>query len=130
MDDGTATTIVTPHQLGSFRHNEADPIRAQTQRLQRRLTEARIPLRVLPGADVRIEPDLPERLRSGQVLSLADRRRHVLLELPHELYVPLESAAFPTAMRSAASESSPTRNAIWGSWPTPIWCRNWCGPVA
>jgi len=31
-----------------------------------------------------------ERLASGEVLSLADHRRHVLLELPHELYFPIE----------------------------------------
>jgi protein-tyrosine phosphatase len=29
-------------------------------------------------------------LKSGEVLTLGDRRRHVLLELPHELYMPLE----------------------------------------
>jgi protein-tyrosine phosphatase len=31
-----------------------------------------------------------EGLRGGTVLTLADRGRHVLLELPHELYFPLE----------------------------------------
>jgi protein-tyrosine phosphatase len=31
-----------------------------------------------------------EKLRSGEVLTLADRRKHVLLELPHELYFPLD----------------------------------------
>ena len=29
-------------------------------------------------------------LRNGQVLTLGDHRRHVLLELPHEMYFPLE----------------------------------------
>jgi protein-tyrosine phosphatase len=47
-------------------------------------------LNVLPGADVRIEPDLERKIRIGEVLSLADRLRHVLLELPHEVYVPLD----------------------------------------
>jgi len=30
------------------------------------------------------------RLQAGDCLTLGDRRRHVLLELPHELYMPLE----------------------------------------
>ena len=47
-------------------------------------------LRVLPGADVRIEPDLVRKIRSDEVLTLGDRRRHVLLELPHDVYVPLD----------------------------------------
>jgi protein-tyrosine phosphatase len=45
---------------------------------------------VLPGADVRIEPDLVRKIRAGEVVTFGDRRCHVLLELPHEVYVPLE----------------------------------------
>ena len=45
---------------------------------------------MLPGADVRIEPGLIAKVDSGEVLSLADQGRHVLLELPHEVYLPLE----------------------------------------
>ncbi len=88
--DGIRTVIVTPHQLGSFGHNSADQIRSQTHLLQQRLAQDQVPLELLSGADVRIEPDLPERIRDGHVLTLADRGRHVLLELPHELYVPLD----------------------------------------
>lgn len=88
--DGTETVICTPHQLGANRHNHGDEIRRRVQALQELLNEHRIPLVVLPGADVRIEDDMPQLLASGEVLTLADRRRHVLLELPHEIYLPLE----------------------------------------
>jgi protein-tyrosine phosphatase len=88
--NGTETIVATPHQLGSHAKNSGEAIRAATVRFQQFLDQRRVPLRVLPGADVRIEPDLVQRIRRGEVLSLADRRRHVLLELPHDLYVPLE----------------------------------------
>jgi protein-tyrosine phosphatase len=88
--EGTETIVVTPHQLGAFRHNAGAAVRVRTAELQRVLAEHDIPLRVLPGADVRIEPDMMALLRSGDVLTLADRGKHVLLELPHELYFPLE----------------------------------------
>ena len=58
--------------------------------MQEYLDEHNVPLQVLPGADVRIEADMLARLNSGEVVSLADHRKHVLLELPHEIYVPLE----------------------------------------
>ena len=52
VDDGVSKTIVTPHQLGSYRQNGVDLIRARTRDLQARLAEADVPLEVLPGADV------------------------------------------------------------------------------
>jgi protein-tyrosine phosphatase len=54
------------------------------------LAAAGIPLTVVPGGDVRIDDNLPRRLADGEALTLGDHGRHVLLELPHELYVPLE----------------------------------------
>lgn len=88
--DGMHTIIATPHQQGNFAANRGDDIRRRTAELQQVLNQSGIPLTVLPGADVRIEDGMIERLASGEVLTLADRRRHVLLELPHELYFPLE----------------------------------------
>jgi protein-tyrosine phosphatase len=88
--DGIATTVVTPHQLGGYGHNTGDLIRARTRQLQQFLNDNGVPLRVLPGGDVRIEAEMIARLRTGDVMTLADRRKHVLLELPHELYFPLE----------------------------------------
>ena len=88
--DGIQTIVVTPHQLGTFAHNDGDTIRSSTRELQQQLDAHSIPLQVLAGADVRIEDGMLGGLRQGQVLSLADRRRHVLLELPHELYFSIE----------------------------------------
>jgi len=88
--DGIQTIICTPHQLGNYRDNTAANVRTLVQQLDALLREHQIPLNVLPGADVRIEADLSAQLQSDHVLTLGDRRRHVLLELPHELYVPLD----------------------------------------
>ena len=65
-------------------------IREAAANFQRCLVERGVPLRVLPGADVRIEPDLVQKIRQGDVVTLGDRRRHILLELPHDVYVPLD----------------------------------------
>lgn len=90
VNDGTRTIIVTPHQLGNFSCNSGEDIRNRTRELQQVLNQHQIPLQVLPGADVRIEDNMLEQLGSGEVLSLGDLRKHVLLELPHELYFPIE----------------------------------------
>lgn len=88
--DGIATIVATVHQLGNFASNHGDTIRAQADRLQAKLDRRGIPLEVLPGADVRIEPGMIRKIRSGEVLTLGDRGYHVLLELPHEVYLPLD----------------------------------------
>lgn len=90
VEDGIHTIVCTPHQLGNYRQNRAADIRARCAQLQQWLDEQQIELRVLPGADVRIEEGLIELLRADEVLTLADGHRHVLLELPHDVYFPLD----------------------------------------
>lgn len=88
--DGTKSLVATPHQLGSNTHVTATAIRAGVEQLQAALDAEGIAVSVLPGADVRIEPELPKLLKQGKVVTLADRGKHVLLELPHDTYIPLE----------------------------------------
>lgn len=88
--DGIHTVIATPHQLGRYRQNSAEMIRNRVCRLQQVLQHAQIPLRVLPGADVRIDDTLIDQLRNGHVVTLGDCGKHVLLELPHDVYIPLD----------------------------------------
>ena len=89
-EDGIRRSIMTPHQLGQYTQTTGEQIRTLTHEFQCRLDAEGIPLEVLPGADVRIDSDMIERLASGDCMSLGDQRKHVLLELPHELYMPLE----------------------------------------
>jgi protein-tyrosine phosphatase len=110
-DDGTTTIIATPHQLGNFSRNRGDEIRNLAGEMQRRLEDAQVPIRVLPGADVRIEPEMVKRIQSGEVLTLGDHRRHVLLELPHELYFPIDAVLTELARgRLVGILSHPERN--------------------
>jgi protein-tyrosine phosphatase len=89
--DGITTIVATPHQLGSFAHNHAAEIRRLATEFQRRLVAENIPLQVLAGGEIRIEPRLTDRLDADEILTLGNHHRHVLLELPHEEYVPLET---------------------------------------
>ncbi len=109
--NGISTIIATPHQLGNFGRNLGDDIRRRVADLQRELDKARVPLRVLPGADVRIEAEMVDRLVAGDVLTLGDHRRHVLLELPHELYIPLDGLLASLTQRGMVGIlSHPERN--------------------
>jgi protein-tyrosine phosphatase len=88
--DGTKSVIATPHQLGTNRHVSAEIIRDGVRNLQAAIDAKEIPVVIRPGADVRIDPELPKLLKQGKVLTLADRGKHVLLELPHDTYYPID----------------------------------------
>lgn len=91
VEDSIKTVVATPHQLGRFEgRNEADLIRKAVDKLNMQLQDASIPLTVLPGADVRVDERIPSLLRHDTVLTLADRGKHLLLELPHETFIDIE----------------------------------------
>ena len=90
LEDGTTSLIATPHQLGKNCHVTAEIIKDTVESLQAAVDAEEIPVVVRPGADIRIDPELPKLLKQGKVLTLADKGKHVLLELPHDTYYPID----------------------------------------
>jgi protein-tyrosine phosphatase len=81
---GISTVIGTPHWIEDEHETNPDVIRQTARALQDELHGEAIPLTVLPGNEAFICPDLPDRVRKGDVLTLADKGTHLLLELPYE----------------------------------------------
>jgi protein-tyrosine phosphatase len=81
--DGFTDLVATPHQLGRWDNaNAPADIRLVVQQLQQRLDAERIPLNIYPGGEVRIDERIPRLLQSDGILTLADGKRYLLLELP------------------------------------------------
>ena len=86
--DGIGTVVATPHQLGPFEGRLAAPaIRAATHSLTAELTRHGIPLRLLPGAEVRLHEQLLQLITADEVMTLADRHRWLLIEMPQEPFI-------------------------------------------
>ena len=85
--DGIATTACTPHIYPGVYENTGDGIRGGVVRLQAALDEAGIALRLTSGADAHLAPELPAKLRSGNVPTLGGTR-YFLLEPPHHVAPP------------------------------------------
>ena len=85
--EGFAEVCATPHQLGRHTGNDRATVLAALDDLRAALADAGVALRVHAGADVRIDERLPELVDAGEALTLADERRHLLLELPHSFLV-------------------------------------------
>lgn len=88
VNDGITTAIATPHQLGRYEgQNLPRDLRFRLAALKNAVAENEIPLAILLGADVRIDHRLTSLLDTDQICSLADNKKYLLLELPHETYI-------------------------------------------
>lgn len=80
--DGISISLLTPHHLNGIYANPAQAIREQVHEFRSALDEAGIELDVLPGAECHLVPELPGELRDGTAMTVADRGKAVLVELP------------------------------------------------
>ena len=86
--DGFTDVIATPHQLGRYDgRNNAQTVRSAVAKLQGMLDGQNVPLKIHPGGDIRIDERLPRLLQEGEISTLTDGGRYLLLELPHEFYL-------------------------------------------
>ena len=82
--DGITTTACTPHIYPGLYENDAAGIKVGIVKLQRRLFDEGIALKLTIGADAHLTPELLGRLRAGTAPSLAGGR-YFLLEPPHTI---------------------------------------------
>jgi protein-tyrosine phosphatase len=93
--DGVETLVATPHCKDGFFENHRPSVLAAVDRLRLRLDECGVGLKVLPGAEVHLAPDLVERVRDGRAPTLADNGKTLLLELSLTQYpVDLQNLVF------------------------------------
>jgi protein-tyrosine phosphatase len=83
--DGIKTMVATPHVETGLYDNSRETILAAVDELRGHLQENNIPLELLPGAEYHLEPDLPGRLQRGELLTINDGGRYLLVELPAAL---------------------------------------------
>ncbi|HET7932116.1 MAG TPA: CpsB/CapC family capsule biosynthesis tyrosine phosphatase [Rhodanobacteraceae bacterium] len=87
IDDGIDTIACTPHIYPGMYENTAAGIRAAIVALQAELDQRGMPLKLLEGADVYLEPDLDAAIKADRVPTLAGSR-YLLLEPPHHVMPP------------------------------------------
>lgn len=78
------TVLATPHVSNAFK-NRSDKIRSVCRNFNEVLKNERIALKVLPGAEVRIHSEMLAALDCGQLMTLNDAGKYLLLEMPDHL---------------------------------------------
>jgi protein-tyrosine phosphatase len=83
------TIVASPHMLDGVYNVLRDDVFARAAELNDALREHGIHVTVLVGADVHAEAEVPELLGQGKLITVADRGKHLMLELPPDV-VPRE----------------------------------------
>jgi len=83
---GYSTVVATPHTIDG----KPSPalIKQRVAEFQNELDKQEIPLKILPGAEQFIEPDLMNRLRKGEIQTI-NNSHYLLLELPMTQRIPI-----------------------------------------
>lgn len=84
VKDGVTHAICTPHTLNGRYTNHKDDIIWLTDQYQQRLDEAKVPLTVFPGQEVRLSGDLISSLDNDDILFCDEDGTYMLLEFPSE----------------------------------------------
>lgn len=80
--DGIVSVVAAPHTLDGKYSNSREEILEGVARLNLSLRKEGVDLEVLPGADVFLTRDLWKLVAQGQVVTINDAGKYILLELP------------------------------------------------
>jgi protein-tyrosine phosphatase len=89
LDEGTRMICAVAHQNERYYEVTPQRIRKATQRLTERLRDGGLGLTVFPCAEVMVWPELEKAWHQGELLSVGDTGKYLLIELPHGLFVDL-----------------------------------------
>lgn len=81
VKEGIYTIIATPHHKNSKYNNYKNDILLKVKNLNGELEKEEIPLKVLPGQEVRIFGEVIEEFEKGEILSL-NETQYLFIELP------------------------------------------------
>jgi protein-tyrosine phosphatase len=82
---GTTVMAATPHRFAYGHEITASIVFEHVEELQRNLDEHQIPLRIVPGIELGMRPDLAEALANGTVMPLGGRDgKYALIEPPFD----------------------------------------------
>ena len=80
--DGVRIVIATPHTNLDDGYPSPEVVRERVAALNEAIRAEGIDLSVVPGAEITVTDRLTEHLEAGRVMTMGDRGKHLLIELP------------------------------------------------
>lgn len=94
--EGVGAVLGLAHQNEYYPDVTPAVIRAGIKELSQALAQQEVPVAVAvyPGAEVMVTPDLLAAWEEDRLLSVADRKQYLLIELPHGVFVDLRDIVY------------------------------------
>ncbi|UNC93576.1 tyrosine-protein phosphatase [Candidatus Contubernalis alkaliaceticus] len=101
VKQGISRVVATPHVVEGIFDNGKPLILEKVRELQAALHKEKIPLEIIPGAEVHISVNIPAQLEKKELLTINDTGKYLLLELPHFQPIPayLENLIFSLSIK-------------------------------
>ena len=87
VQDGIEGVICTPHWISGIFENTGSIVMAAVESFEQHLREHNIPLALYPGAELRVNLEIPTKIAQGALLTL-NESAYALIELPAEIIPP------------------------------------------
>lgn len=97
--DGIKQIVATPHAKDGVYEAKSGEILKMVETLNLKLKENEIDLKILPGSEVHINEGLAEGIKNGEVITVNNGGKYLLLELPF-MFVPPGTDKFIMNLRS------------------------------
>lgn len=109
--EGVTTVIATPHMCDPRYEVRPEAVRRGVEELSAACHRQGLDLKILAGGDVRLVPELLDAVDKGEVLTLAETGKYLLLELPLQTAPPIKGLIFELSVRGITPIlSHPERN--------------------
>ena len=82
LSNGIESIIVTPHHQNGAFFNNRESILASVAEFKKLLATHNLPLKVYPGAENHLTPEIFKGIANGSILTYADQGKAILIELP------------------------------------------------
>jgi protein-tyrosine phosphatase len=81
-NDGIKKIVATPHSKDGVYEAKSDEILKKVKELNLKLKEIQLDMEILPGAELHINENLAKNIKDGDVLTINNGKKFILLELP------------------------------------------------
>ncbi len=80
--DGVSHIVATPHHVTGIMYQNPDEIISAIQKLQLKIDDLGIPIKIFPGMEIRICSELPDWVETEEVLKIDCSTDYILVEFP------------------------------------------------